>query len=44
MGLFTNKAIVTEESVLSDETIYEFAQEIESDTGYVLVAEGWKDI
>ena len=48
MGLFTNKsAVVVEESVLSDETVFEFAQEVTAETGYVLVAEAeenWNNI
>ena len=39
MGLFTNRYSVVSESALSDETIYEFGQEITAETGYVLVAE-----
>lgn len=40
MGLFTNKySSVVTESVLADETIYEFGQEVTAETGYVMVAE-----
>ena len=39
MGLFTTKYTSVEESVLSDETIYEYSQEVSAETGYMLVAE-----
>ena len=50
MGLFTNKYMVTNEetvSVLSDETIFEYNQEVTAETGYQLVAEAeenWNNI
>ena len=47
MGLFTTKAVVEEASVLSDETVYEYAQDVTAETGYILVAEAeenWNNI
>ena len=48
MGLFTSKYALNEEvSLLTDETIFEYNQEVTAETGYILVAEAeenWNSI